>query len=111
MTSLTKRLSFLDRYLTLWIFLAMGLGILLGYAAPGVRSFEGEFRGRVQAAAVILTRRRGERGVGFSASPRLRVSARVTRVFSRGDAESAEWTFSASPRLRVIVLTPATPCG
>ncbi len=32
-----KRLAFLDRYLTLWIFLAMALGIGLGYAAPGVQ--------------------------------------------------------------------------
>ena len=35
--SVSKRLSFLDRYLTVWIFAAMALGIGLGYAIPGIR--------------------------------------------------------------------------
>ena len=38
-TSKTPRLSFIDRFLTLWIFLAMGSGVGLGYFIPETAKF------------------------------------------------------------------------
>jgi ACR3 family arsenite transporter len=42
--SVVSRLSFLTRFLTLWIFLAMGLGVGLGYFVPQVAGFIGLFQ-------------------------------------------------------------------
>ncbi len=44
MTSISKRLSFLDRYLTLWIFIAMIAGVLSGYLFPGIVDFWDSFQ-------------------------------------------------------------------
>jgi len=41
--SVARRLSFLDRYLTLWIFLAMGVGVGAGYLLPDVVPFINQF--------------------------------------------------------------------
>ncbi len=38
-----KKLSFLDRYLTLWIFLAMAIGIAIGYFLPNSSTFINSF--------------------------------------------------------------------
>jgi arsenite transporter len=41
--NITKKLSFLDRYLTLWIFIAMGLGVATGYFNSGTATFWNQF--------------------------------------------------------------------
>jgi ACR3 family arsenite transporter len=43
-STIARGLSFLDRYLTVWIFLAMAVGVGLGYFAPGVESFIDRFQ-------------------------------------------------------------------
>ncbi len=44
MSTLTKKLSFLDRYLTLWIFLAMFIGVFSGYLFPRIVEFWNSFQ-------------------------------------------------------------------
>ena len=42
--SVAKKLSFLDRFLTLWIFLAMFIGVGWGYLFPGIVRFLEQFQ-------------------------------------------------------------------
>jgi arsenite transporter len=44
MSTLTKKLSFLDRYLTFWIFLAMLIGVFSGYLFPPIVNFWNSFQ-------------------------------------------------------------------
>lgn len=41
---IVKKLSFFDRFLTLWIFLAMGIGVAAGYLYPQIAEFWNKFQ-------------------------------------------------------------------
>src|ERR1700690_4037246 len=41
---ISQKLSFLDRFLTLWIFLAMAIGVGAGYFFPAIGRFWGNFQ-------------------------------------------------------------------
>ncbi len=43
MSKSNKKLSFLDQYLTLWIFLAMAIGVSIGYFIPSSSDFINSF--------------------------------------------------------------------
>jgi len=42
--TVTRQLSFVDRFLTLWIFLAMGIGVASGYLYPPIAGFWNKFQ-------------------------------------------------------------------
>ena len=42
-STVSSRLSFLDRYLTAWIFAAMAVGVIAGWLAPGIVPFLNRF--------------------------------------------------------------------
>jgi arsenite transporter len=54
LNKVSRRLSFLDRYLTAWIFGAMALGVVLGWLFPGVVPFLNKFTWGTTSAPIAV---------------------------------------------------------
>ena len=55
----TKRLSFLDRYLTLWIFSAMAVGVIAGALVPAIPALIGRLSVGSTNVAIAIGREFG----------------------------------------------------
>ena len=54
MDHLSRKLSFLDRYLALWIFAAMAAGVGLGYLVPGIVPFLDRFSFGTTSVPIVI---------------------------------------------------------
>jgi ACR3 family arsenite transporter len=54
MSTISRKLSFFDRYLTLWIFLTMTIGVVWGYLFPGIVTFWGSFQNGTTSIPIAI---------------------------------------------------------